>query len=52
METTNFLRPPAVVNVPCKSRQFHGEDHLRAGDFNRLVTQPIDYADNMTTENG
>lgn len=52
METTHFLRPPTVVNVPCKSRQFHGEDHLRAGDLNRFITQPIDYADNMTTGNG
>lgn len=52
METTNVLRPPAIVNVPSKSGQFHGEDHLRTGDFNRFVTQAIDHADHMTTENG
>jgi hypothetical protein len=38
METTNLLRPPAIVNVPRKGRQFHGEDHLGASDLNRFVT--------------
>jgi len=39
----------AVIDVPRKGRQLHGQDHLRTRHFHRLIAKPINGTNDMAS---